>query len=346
DAASVRTLALEAARHLRQRWPNTDTLSPDYAKAMRALGPRALYQPTRNDWPEPVSPPADQALAALAMAELASAAWAPAAERDAARAFAIDTLAAIRTVTDGENDPLGDPAACGAILLVAKALDRANETWADASTRAWLTKVADPLRKWPADRAAPASAVAAMALAALGRDASPTLVDAAWNADSAERIVAASPWLLASGATPPPDAAAEWKRALPALMEAQFAARVDGASAEDLDGGWSPGGAAPWPTAQSARAVVALATALQRPDLIDASQREAARRTLIAGMRFLRQLQVDADACHAFRDAGHAMGGIRAASWDSDEPMAASAYALLASVRALDSLAAASATQP
>ena len=62
-AASVQAMAIDLGRHLRQRWPNTEALPADAAAAMRALGPRALYQPCRNDWPEAVSPPADQALA-------------------------------------------------------------------------------------------------------------------------------------------------------------------------------------------------------------------------------------------------------------------------------------------
>ena len=346
DAAGVQAMALDLARHLRQRWPNTEALPADAAAAMRALGPRATYQPSRNEWPEPVSPPADQALAALAMAELSTAAWAPDDERQAARAFAIDTLGSVRAVADGESDPMADPAACGAILLAARTLDRAQSGWADEPTRAWLSRVADTLRHWPADRATPAPAVAAMAMAALGPEVAPALASAAWNATSAERVVVASPWLLGPGATPPSDASQAWRAALIPLVEAQFAARIDGASAEDLDGGWSPGASAPWPNAQSARAVAALATALQRDGTVEAAQRETAMRTLICGLRFLRQLQVDADACHAFRDPARAMGGIRAAGWDSDQPMAASAYALLASVRAIDAMATAGLRQP
>jgi hypothetical protein len=95
----------------------------------------------------------------------------------------------------------------------------------------------------------------------------------------------------------------------------------------------------PWPTAQSARAALGLATALQRTDVIESAQRAQAVQTLRAAMRFLRQLQVDDDAAYAFRSPRHAMGGLRAAAWDSDQPMAASAYALLAAVRAADSLA-------
>mgnify|MGYP003351088870 CR=1 FL=1 len=72
--------------------------------------------------------------------------------------------------------------------------------------------------------------------------------------------------------------------------------------------------------------------------MIDASQRAQATQTLRAALRFLRQLQVDEDAAYAFRAPRRAMGGLRAAAWDSDQPMAASAYALLAAVRAAAAL--------
>jgi hypothetical protein len=88
----------------------------------------------------------------------------------------------------------------------------------------------------------------------------------------------------------------------------------------------------PRPTAASGKVTLALATALATPGLVDAADRPDAMRSLRRSLRFLRQLQVDEAGCHAFRDPAHALGGLRAAPWDSDQPMAASAYALLACV--------------
>ena len=333
-ANEARTMATELARHLLARWPNMEGLPEEAARSARTLGPRALYQPIRNEWPEPVSPPADQALAAAAMAEFARQPWAAEADRAAARSFAIDTLASLRTIEAGEADPFSDMAACAATLLAARSLDSIDASWADAATRTWLRAAHDALRAMPAGSAA----TSAMACAALASDASPALVEAAWSADSAERVVMSSAWLLAADGSPPPDAAKAWKAALTPLIETQFTASIDGASAPDLDGGWSSGTAMPWPTAQSSRAALGLATALQRSGVIDASQRAQATQTLRAALRFLRQLQVDEDAAYAFRAPRRAMGGLRAAAWDSDQPMAASAYALLAAVRAAAAL--------
>ena len=97
-------------------------------------------------------------------------------------------------------------------------------------------------------------------------------------------------------------------------------------------------GAGPASAGDMPDGLLGLATALQRPDVVPAQQRAQATQTLRAAMRFLMQLQMDADACHASRAPRRALGGIRASAWESDEPMAASAYALLAAMRASDAL--------
>jgi hypothetical protein len=180
-----------------------------------------------------------------------------------------------------------------------------------------------------------------MALAALGDAADARLRTAAWSPDNPERTVMATPWLLDRGM---PDAASAWKGALKQLAAAQIDAANESGVAPDLDGGWSSGSTVPRPNALSARAAWALATVTQRPDLLDATERATAQQTLRRAMRFLLQLQADANACHAFRDATKAMGGLRAAPWDTDQPIAASSYALLAALQAANVLAEADAS--
>ena len=341
-AEAARTMADELAQHLLARWPTTDGLPPEAAQTVQALGPRAAYRPLLDEWPRPDSPPADQALAALAMAEYAGQSWAAENARGAARRFAIDTIASLRNVQTPEADPMADMAACAAILRAADALDRQDRGWTDQGGRAWLRSVRQALQAMP-----PGSApTAALACAALGADAGDALRDAAWKPESAERVVMSSAWMLADDRTPPPDAAKAWAAALVPLAETQFAASVDGAAAPDLDGGWSSGATQPWPTAQSSRAALGLATALQRSDIMSPDQRAQAVRTLRGALRFLRQLQFDADACHACRAPRRALGGLRASAWEGDEPLAASAYALLAAMRAADSLGSASVGAP
>ena len=338
DAAGVRGMATQLASHLAQRWPSMDGLPPESADALRALGPRALYQPGKNAWPEPVSPPADQALTALALAEFSNSAWAGADDRAQARRNAISTIESLRRVSEGEAEPVSDASACAATWLAAAELDRADAAWADEAMRTWIRGIADSLRSGPASTGKPSPTTAAMAWAVLG-DATPDAWRAiAWDPAVPERVVTATPWILAGGRVPTTDIASAWTRTLPPLMDSQFVARIDGASADDLDGGWPAGNQSPWPHAQSARAALGLAAALQRKDLIDPGSRAKATECLRQAMRFLMQLQADEDACHAFRDPARARGGIRTSCWDSEQPIAASAYALLAAVRAADAL--------
>jgi hypothetical protein len=331
-------MATQLASHLAQRWPSMDGLPAESAEALRALGPRALYQPAKNAWPEPVSPPADQALAALALAEFSNKAWAPAEDRAQARRNAVATLESLRRVSDGETDPIPDASACAAAWLAAAELDRADAAWADDAMRTWVRGVADSLRTGPASTSKPSPTTAAMTWAVLGDAMPETWRAIAWDPAVPERVVTATPWIASTGRVPTGDIAAAWTRTLPPLMDSQFTARIDGASADDLDGGWPAGSQSPWPQAQSARAALGLATALQRTDLVDPAQQARATDCLRQAMRFIAQLQADEDACHAFRDPARARGGIRTSCWDSEQPIAASAYSLLAAVRAADAL--------
>jgi hypothetical protein len=269
DGAGMRRMAAELAAHLAQRWPSLDGLPAESADALRALGPRALYQPAKNAWPEPVSPPADQALAALALAEFSGTAWATDEDRAQARRNAIATLDSLRRVRDGETDPVSDASACAAAWLAAAELDRSDASWADEDMRAWIRGVADSLRTGPASTSKPSPTTAAMAWAVLGDAMPDAWRTVAWDPALPERVVTATPWIAPKNRVPEPDIAAAWSRTLPPLADSQFMARIDGASADDLDGGWPAGSQSPWPQAQSARAALGLATALQRKDLID-----------------------------------------------------------------------------
>lgn len=335
DADRVRAMASRLADHLEQRWPNSEGLPAEAAASVEALGPRASYQPSSATWPSPVSPPADQALAALAMAR-----WSrmpgldPEAQRRA-RAFARRTLASLRQVEAQESDPRGDVAALSCVMLAARDLDAGDPAWADSSTRDWLGQLAQALRTSSEGDALPQGAAAAMACAALGEAAPDALRRRAWDPEQPERALQSTPWLADRL---PPDAAPAWKDALEQLLAAQCTSWSAPSGPRDADGGWGGSAAMPRPTAASAKVTLALATALGRPELLDAQQRSEAIRSLRRSLRFLRQLQVDEAGCHAFRDPARALGGVRAAPWDSDQPMAASAYALLACVAADPSL--------
>ena len=331
DAPAVRRMASGVAAHLAQRWPNTEGLPPDGVAAIEALGPRSDYQPATGTWPSAISAPAEQALAALAMARWSRHPGLDATERDAARAFACRTLASLRDVTAEESDPRSDAAATACVLLAARELDAPGATpdakaWSDVRLRAWIDQLRDSLRASGAGTTPPAGTAAAMACAALGPAADESLMRRAWDPRQAERALQATPWIADRM---PADASAAWSDALRQLIAAQCP-DGSGRGPRDAAGGWGGSAAAPRPTAASAKATLALATALSTPGLVGDADRRAGIESLRRSLRFLRQLQADEWACHAFRDPARAIGGIRSAPWDSDEPMAASAYALLA----------------
>ena len=68
------------------------------------------------------------------------------------------------------------------------------------------------------------------------------------------------------------------------------------------------------------------------PKLFSASPSTAKQNldSLKLALRFLKQLQVDQSGCYAFRDPAKSIGGIRAAPWDSNQPLGANATTLLA----------------
>jgi hypothetical protein len=269
------------------------------------------------------------------MARLGLMEWLPAEEREAASRFACQTLDSLRQVASGETDPCSDPAAMACMLMTGEIVSRAPGGCMSEPLRTWLASVRQKLLNWLESGPDPTPMQAAMVLAALGQPAEAQLRPIAWVPASPERTVIASPWLLDRGM---PDAPAAWKATLTQLASAQIDAAHEDDSCADLDGGWSNGGGPPRPNALSARAALALATATRRPDVLAAEDRATALRTLRRAMRFLLQLQADANACHAFRDPTKAMGGLRTAPWDTDQPIAASSYALLAAMQAAEAL--------
>jgi hypothetical protein len=63
-----------------------------------------------------------------------------------------------------------------------------------------------------------------------------------------------------------------------------------------------------------------------------------------ATTRFVMQLSVRESSSWAYRNPGRALGGIRAAPWDCDQPVAAQALGLVFATEALASLDAVSGT--
>jgi len=332
---SLREMSRSIARHMRQRWPAVEGLPAETAASLRALGPRSIYQPTTGEWPQPLSPPAEQALAAFAMARLSEAEWLSTEERVQAATFACETIDALRVIAAGESDPKSDASAMSCIMLAAEILMRQQPCCLQPNTREWVRNIREALLAWAQQCEAPTATQAAMALAALGSEKNARLLEIAWSPTNPERTILTTPWLIDRNIS---EAANAWKLALTPLVSTQFDATQDASMAPDLDGGWAGGSALSRPTALSARAAFSLASVIRRPDLLQAADREHAVKCLRKAMRFLMQLQADAYASYAFRDPSKALGGIRTAPWDSDQSIAAASYALLAAMQASEAL--------
>ena len=80
------------------------------------------------------------------------------------------------------------------------------------------------------------------------------------------------------------------------------------------------------------------AWALREPALTPQDERAVETELHLRTMRFVRQLAVDDDLLWSFRNPQRVRGGLRAAPWDSDQPVAAQAMGLLAAAETLLSL--------
>jgi hypothetical protein len=335
DAATVQAMAAALATHLERRWPRVEGLDAVEAGMIEALGPRALYRPAMGTWGDPVSPPVEQALAALAMARWAEAPWVHEAERARARDFVRRTIDSLRRMEPGEIDPAGDPTAAACVVLAARAWSqRRGAGTFDAETATWIARLASGLAS-RLDAGELQGVAEAMAVST--RDdggGAARMLSIPEPGVSAERLLLISPWLD----TPwPPVAASAWPKVLDGLTASQIDARSETGVPADLHGGWGESGSGR-PSASTARAAWALAAALLRCDGLDARRRAEGCHALRMAMGFLRRLQVDDFACHAFRDPAKAIGGVRATPWDSDLSMAAAAWTLLACVDAVPAL--------
>jgi hypothetical protein len=353
-AAALDRAARAIAAHLAARLRAPQGLSPEAAAALRALGPAGEYNPALGSAGQQVCPPLEQAMSAYAMARFAEGPFAEN-ERLAAREYAVATLQSLRTVVGQEKDPLEVPAAAAACLLCAKSLDRVNPSWADAEAQAWMKRLdasvaaalarenSGDLQTWALCAAARAADSPAEVAAAL---------NAAWRTRPVEKLLAASPWLLLAqrslGAVDAAEAAQAWEALQSLLVQSQLSRAADRDLPADLEGGWPIAtGGVPAATAQSARPALAMALATSmRLIPMGATARDPDREALRLALRFLLQLQVDEASCYAFREPGRALGGIRAAPWDSSQPLGANAAALLAMLEARGALGDGAAVPP
>jgi hypothetical protein len=302
------------------------------------------YLPVPDEYRPLVAPPLDQAMLAFALADVAANESVAASDREIARTTSRSLLGAIGLIPREPADPLAIANVAPLVCLAASRLDELPEGPArEAVTRARTACLAPDA---VGDVALRAAAIAALsARGEIERSVAEAAIANAWSAAPGERQVGAFPWLvlaertLALAARRPMARAGEFQALAGLVLAAQVDAR-DPNFAADLVGGIRLGTGRTPITAQSFRPALGLAWLRSRAAAaglpVDAITRERLADGSLAAGRFLLQLAVDEADARRFRNPARAAGGIRAAAWESDQPVAVQAFGLLFASALLD----------
>jgi len=332
---------------------------------------RGDYRVATDEFRPPLAPAFEQGLATLALLRFASseAALAPLGEElsalvGEARNTAIKVLEELAEAPTGAAEPFDDPRAAAAAVLAILELPAEDRP-------AWLSQ----MLVWAIERMRerfdvergfigvegrplPPHAQSIMA-AAIARTAAEQIsmvsmveaqaaVDAAWHSVPRSQRVALLPWIVWAerDLARVPNLPARSREPLFVLREELLAVQVgfDG-DASNPDAMWARGGfvlTAPESTgpeavanAQSLRPIAGLAAMLLDERLTPEPAVSGLFVRQKAGLRFVMQLTVRAPVDRLFRRPERALGGVREALWDADQPVAAQALALLALVDSL-----------
>lgn len=363
---SLRTAADRAAEHLIAR------LEP----ATRARPVTADLRP----WLNPSSPSEsaethELALAALALANHASAPSVDASLADSARQTARAVLHHCRANLIAQQDP--DPIALALVVVATSELDptptspdadsQTTDFWLawDAAVDTLFTHRPDAAASSSFDPALPppvrgllSEAIARRAVAVGSPDRlaqADAAVSAAFASVTADQLVSLMPWLSRAAAILADHARDDTplRSALPSavalrdmrerIWNHQLQLADAGADAPDFVGGivFTAPGASPLPTWQCFRPIVSLARALADERLTDEPERARELARLGNALRFVRQLQTDEHAAWSATSPRLVLGGFRAAPWDHAMPIDASSFGLLClseSIRSLSAL--------
>jgi hypothetical protein len=314
------------------------------------LGLMGDYRLVADTYDPIIAGPRDQALAAFALARLASVPdRAEPSEAVRMRTAAETILALLALVHEGEADPRDDPGACAAIVLAATELPGAAT---DPVIAPLLADAAARVRACFPDALPPGAHARALLAHALSRlhaadpapgdaDAARRVLDETWEAVPAHQRITLLPWfgwaeVELAAATGAPIGHAGGLRALRELLDASRIGPGGVAGPEDLRGGLAlvaTGRARA--SAQTTRPAAWLATMLAHPALTPPAERPAADARHRETMRFLMQLAVDDTMLWAVRTPQRAKGGLRASTWNTDQPVAAQAMGLLTAAETL-----------
>ena len=351
------------------------TAAQPTAPSREPLGIMGEYNIAADQYRPLIAPPLEQALAAIALAryaEFAQTAGDPAHEDVAAIASdaAQRILQDLALVAHGEADPRASLSACAGIVYAISEQPNAarDETvgllFADAAARVigsfdpasgFVDRASDEERARNVGPHAQAMLAGAMARllsmqivgapavdAAVVRQA----IDAAWASTPQPQHVNLLPWIGwaeadFAAATNEPLAHVDELRLMIQLLERS---RIGSESmpadqfAPDLLGGFAlvseDQSSPPTATAQSVRAAAWLCSV--GADLIEQDKSADFLKSQLQTMRFLTQLVVRESCLSSVPNPVRAVGGIRAAAWNSTQPVPAQALALLTAVGLLE----------
>lgn len=351
DAASTIAFAERLVRRLAASLPS--------AGGERAEGERALvegiglvgdYIPVADEYRPMVAPPIDQALTAWAAATLATNEQIAPASRREAHDLAKRLVEDLAVVTSVEDSPTSSVAAMGFALCAAATLD-SDKDWSEAAEdflRVAREKLAVALRSGSANDRAIACLAATRAMQSAQRfttiNEARSRLDEAWTSAPPEQLITAFPWLVIAESryarsTGEPVERADRARAVAELLLALQAGFGDRTAQEDLRGGFRlAGNRRASVTSQSLRPGLGLVALLAYPGFIPEEQSALYRDRGLALLRFTRELALDAEESRYVRNPRRAEGGVRNALWDSDQPVAANAMAILIAEAALHGL--------
>lgn len=332
------------------RWFAKSIVSPTggggQTAALESVGLRGDYQPATDADTTLGAAPAEQALAAYALAKYANIAAIDGVARDAANTTSRKILEGLARVSEIEPDPLADPKAVGWIILAANELGKnslvelpAASLVANASS---LLRAEPPKEATALDLAIRAAALAALATDpshGIDRKALAASVDQLWTQTQRGQMIGVLDWLLLADMTIgelPESHIAVARAARVAIARAQVGTEGSPApigarpTPRDVVGGFSLSGVGGrGVSAQSARPGHALALMLGEPKLTPLGEQFRARQMQIALVRFLRQLVYDDVASYLAPTPNRTLGALRTAPWNNDVAVAGNAMALL-----------------
>jgi hypothetical protein len=323
------------------------------------LGAMGDYKPVADQYEPLIAPPLEQALVSLALARSARVSRLSAEKRQEIWTAGHRVFHELRRLAPGEADPLENAVACAMVVHAGHelvTLDPDCQNLLEWASERVITAFA-PETGFVDHNDRPISphgqALVASALARLLREGSTQVtqrgvrqaVDAVWDGVPEHRHVSLLPWLGwaeldYADASGKPVERAETLRRLRDVLERSRYGTPARPGPPDLSGGFALEGAGgrPLADAQSLRPAAWLALMLRDDRLTEPDEVDLALGRHLKSLRFLMQLQVRESALWAYRNPKRARGGIRAAPWDSRNPVAASAMGLLTAAETLISL--------